>query len=71
MTTYANDFTLKELHELAYRLEKSLQCQGESDQMGLTEKLDDMIKNYCEHDFKETDIDGFVWTCTDCGFESI
>lgn len=55
-----NDFTLKELEEIDYRLENAPQW--------LEDRIRDAIKNYCEHKFTReliSDFD-FVNACTKC-----
>jgi hypothetical protein len=64
-----NDFTLYELYELSRMIDHGFQCRGDKDELGLINKLDKMIANYCEHDFQNTWNEREVWKCTICECE--
>lgn len=54
-----NDFTKEELHEVLYRLE--------NEPPWLTEKLRNMIHNYCEHKRLSENATNLPLHCLDCG----
>lgn len=53
-----NDFTKEELHHLEYSLENlKFSCvnpEFESKIKDVTDKIQSMIDNYCEHDYRST-----------------
>ena len=54
-----NDFTLDELHLIRDSLKLGT----------LHTKLNEMIDNFCDHDFKNTYNEREVWLCSKCGIE--
>ena len=56
---YHNDFTLEELHMIRDSLKLG----------ALHTKLNEMIENYCDHDFQNTYNEREVWQCAHCGIE--
>ena len=63
-----NDFTLE---ELKFLLESVCIRTGDVTpiEKQLESKLQDMIANYCDHDFQNTYNVREVWTCSKCGIE--
>ena len=66
-----NDFTLDELNELYYRLESSLQCRGDKDELNLLPKLSKLIDEYCDHEFEQAHIEIEIEYCIKCGVQAI
>lgn len=68
-----NDFTLAELIILKNGIEYLPSAVNVSknymDKCGLIiDKLDDLITNYCDHDFEQTYDERNRWECSKCGF---
>lgn len=64
-----NNFTLDELHLIRNNLSWN-ECPVVNQQLlQLNRKLEDMISDYCDHDFKNTYNEREVWTCSKCGCE--
>lgn len=63
-----NDFTLD---ELKFMLESIVIRKGDviPIEKKLEIKLQEMIDNYCEHDFQNTWNEREVWECVKCGAE--
>lgn len=64
-----NQFTLDELHLIRNNLSWN-ECPVVNQQLlQLNRKLEDMITDYCDHDFKNTYNEREVWECSKCGCE--
>lgn len=64
-----NQFTLDELHLIGNNLSWH-DCPVVNQQLlQLNRKLEDMISDYCDHDFKNTYNEREVWECSKCGCE--
>lgn len=64
-----NDFTLEELQLIQNNLSWE-ECPDKNQKLiALDRKLTNMIKDYCDHDFKNTYNEREVWVCSKCGLE--
>lgn len=59
-----NDFTKQELE---YLFRNFMLQNGDDFEHKLEEKLQDMIHNYCEHDWGEDPNNGHGYMCVECG----
>jgi hypothetical protein len=68
-----NDFTKEELSDIYWHFEYYLECLepkfGKSNserRKELMNKIQDMIDNYCEHDWQDSKIDADLDVCVKC-----
>ena len=64
-----NDFTLDELHLIHKNLSWNECPIVNQNLLTLNRKLEELITNYCDHDFKNTYNEREVWRCTKCDME--
>lgn len=66
---YHNDFTLEELELIQDNLHWNDCADKNTKLLQLNNKLNDMIKNYCDHDYQNTWNEREVWECSKCGIQ--
>lgn len=64
-----NDFTLEELKLIQNNLSWNDCIEVNQKLLILNNKLQGMIKNYCDHNFENTYNEREIWMCTLCGAE--
>lgn len=66
-----NQFTREDLQRISYIVDKYLQWAGEKDELKIIDKLDKLIANYCDHDFKHSYREIEHEYCTICGLQTV
>lgn len=61
-----NDFTLDELELIRNNLSWNECAVVNQKLLQLNRKLEDLITDYCDHDFENTYSEREVWRCTKC-----
>ncbi len=64
-----NNFTLEELELIQNNLSWNECAEVNKKLLALNNKLNDLIKDYCDHDFVNTYNEREVWQCSKCGTE--
>jgi hypothetical protein len=66
---YHNDFNLEELELIQNNIHWNDCAEVNQKLLKLNRKLEEMISNYCDHDWKNTYNEREVWLCSKCGLE--
>lgn len=68
---FYNDFTLEELEDIQHLIKRELEDNHNAiPQDKLLEKIEQMIKNYCDHEFEQAHIEIEMEYCKKCGIQA-